>query len=65
LFAAEDRRLWTGRVRITRESDGVVRGVAIEGEPPPAEAGEVVPIAPPRNENDKNPFTRAFRALLG
>jgi hypothetical protein len=64
LFAAEDHRLWTECVRITREADGTVRGVAIEGEPPP-DAGEVIRIAPPRHEDDENPITRAFRALLG
>ena len=64
LFAAEDRRLWTERVRITRQPDGQVRGLAIEGEPP-SEAGEVMRIVAPRNQGDENPFARAFRALLG
>jgi hypothetical protein len=64
LFAAEDHRLWTERVRITRQSDGQFRGLAIEGEPPP-EAGEVMRIASPRKEGELNPFARAFRALLG
>lgn len=64
LFAAEDHRLWTERVSITRQPDGEVRGVAVDGEPP-AEAGEVMRIAAPRHEDEKNPLTRAFRALLG
>jgi hypothetical protein len=62
LHAGADHRLWTEPVEVTRELDGVIRGVSIvrlsvaEGAP--------MPLSGPRDDDPGNLFLRAFKALL-
>ena len=62
VFAGEDHRLWTEPISIRREADGEIHGVSIG---PNAELPASARLAGPRQGEDSNLFSRAFKALLG
>lgn len=63
VFAASDHRLWTEAIQIRREPDGVIRGVMIAQVP--EEAAGAARLSGPRQSDEGNLFSRAFKALLG
>jgi hypothetical protein len=64
VFASAQHRLWTEPLEVRREHDGAIRGVTI-ARGPAAEAKDTVLLSGPRQSGDQNPFSRAFKALLG
>jgi hypothetical protein len=64
VFAAGDHRLWTEPVQITRDSAGEVQGVTIQKQLS-QQARDAVRLTDPRNQDQDNLFSRAFKALLG
>lgn len=62
LHAGVDHRLWTEPVEVTREADGVIRGVSIVRLS--AAEGAPIPLSGPRDEDPGNLLLRAFKALL-
>jgi hypothetical protein len=64
VFAAPDHRLWTEPLVIKREHDGAIRGVTI-ARGPADEVRDAVLLSGPRQGDESNLFSRAFKALLG
>jgi hypothetical protein len=62
LHAGADHRLWTEPLEVTRELDGMIRGVTIVRLS--VAEGTSVPLSGPRDDDPGNLFLRAFKALL-
>ena len=64
LFGDRSGALWTQGVRVQWDERGELAQVRLE-EGPPREAEGSTRVAPPRQREGANVFTRAFRALFG
>ena len=64
LYSDAADTLWTSTMHVVREADGQIARLEL-GDGPPPEAGDVTPVAPPRQIPESNLLARAVSALLG